>query len=345
MTPMAPAPVSPAPRPVSPAPPFRTTVTITPSPSGDPGPAQQPAPLGSRSNWPLVSGADDLSSEPVMANLAPDPILGDPYAGSPPRHNGTPVNGVASLDSGRPVDIGAPADPSRRPVERVTPPWQADDLPPEPPTLRLVEPPPLPDPALTGFGDVLGGGDQHLGSRPLRLVEEAGPDRDGRNPTRSGARPGPAPVAVPPVADDDSDADLLIFAAARSAWFTGQESEEGWGVADAGWRAAEQAARPSIGTPTNAGLPKRVPQANLVPGSALNEAERPLRIVRDAASIAEHTSGYFQGWRRGQQIGGYAVGGRPGRESAQGWDFSRDPGDHEYDEESPYRAAGGHRSR
>ena len=56
-------------------------------------------------------------------------------------------------------------------------------------------------------------------------------------------------------------------------------------------------------------------------------------------------TGYFQGWRRGQQIGGYAVGGRPGRESAQGWDFSRDPGDHEYDEESPYRAAGGHRSR
>ncbi|PZM94321.1 MAG: hypothetical protein DIU79_09935 [Actinobacteria bacterium] len=37
-----------------------------------------------------------------------------------------------------------------------------------------------------------------------------------------------------------------------------------------------------------------------------------------------HTSGYFQGWRRGQEIGGYAIGGRPGRQSGGGWDFSRD---------------------
>jgi hypothetical protein len=66
-----------------------------------------------------------------------------------------------------------------------------------------------------------------------------------------------------------------------------------------------------------------VPQANLVPGSPLRE-ERPLRIVRDAASIAAHTTGYFRGWRRGQEIGGYAIGGRPGREAAGGWDFSRD---------------------
>ena len=65
---------------------------------------------------------------------------------------------------------------------------------------------------------------------------------------------------------------------------------------------------------TAAGLPKRVPQANLVPGSPLRE-ERPLRIVRDAASIAAHTTGYFRGWRRGQAIGGFAMGGRPGRES------------------------------
>ncbi|HEU4421400.1 MAG TPA: transposase, partial [Pilimelia sp.] len=69
--------------------------------------------------------------------------------------------------------------------------------------------------------------------------------------------------------------------------------------------------------------PRRVPQANLVPGSPLRE-DRPLRIVRDAASIAAHTTGYFRGWRRGQEIGGYAVGGRPGRESAGGWDFTRD---------------------
>jgi hypothetical protein len=90
-----------------------------------------------------------------------------------------------------------------------------------------------------------------------------------------------------------------------------------------------------VAAETSAGLPKRVPQANLVPGSPLRE-ERPLRIVRDAASIAAHTTGYFRGWRRGQEIGGYAIGGRPGREAAGGWDFSRDGGAQQED----YRNAG-----
>jgi len=86
------------------------------------------------------------------------------------------------------------------------------------------------------------------------------------------------------------------------------------------------------------GLPKRVPQANLVPGSPLRE-ERPLRIVRDAASIAAHTTGYFRGWRRGQEIGGYAIGGRPGRESAGGWDFSRDGQGDDYRNNAGYRSS------
>ena len=85
-----------------------------------------------------------------------------------------------------------------------------------------------------------------------------------------------------------------------------------------------------------AGLPRRVPQRNLVPGSAQQAAEpesdqRPLRIVRDAASIAAHTGAYFNGYRRGQEVGGFSVGGRPGRESSVGWDFSRDAtGDDEF---------------
>jgi hypothetical protein len=132
---------------------------------------------------------------------------------------------------------------------------------------------------------------------------------------------------TPPVGADSNDTDLLIFAAARSAWFTGHSdtpTDLDWANPnDSGWRAAERAATPEIAAETAAGLPKRVPQANLVPGSPLRD-ERPLRIVRDAASIAAHTTGYFRGWRRGQEIGGFAMGGRPGRESAGGWDFTRD---------------------
>jgi hypothetical protein len=107
-----------------------------------------------------------------------------------------------------------------------------------------------------------------------------------------------------PVPEEREDGDLLIFAAARSAWFSNPnpEVEFDWGSsADIGWRAAEQASRPSVGGTTEGGLPRRVPQANLVPGSAMSlTVTAPAR--RDPAEIAAHTSGYFRGWQRGRGI-------------------------------------------
>ncbi|HEU4346792.1 MAG TPA: transposase, partial [Actinoplanes sp.] len=232
-------------------------------------PAQEISEPGSRANWPLVNNDDD--------RLAPPP----------------PATGAASVP---PPPL--PAAPiSAPPAEgRVRPPWQ--DMPKEPPALRLVGP-------NDGLDDV---SDSGIGEpRPLRLV-----DGDPL-PSRSRGSRRPALTALdrsttPPVSDE-GDGDLLIFAAARSAWFTGHgEAEESpeldWeNPNDTGWQAAERAATPSVTEETAAGLPKRVPQANLVPGSPLRD-ERPLRIVRDAASIAAHTTGYFRGWRRGQEIGG-----------------------------------------
>ncbi len=205
---------------------------------------------------------------------------------------------------------------------RVRPPWQ--DMPKEPPALRLVE------------SQLANSLDATVTDLPavveppsLRLVE----GRNGtRRPVPTGS-PGSTLTALdrstnPPIPADSSDGDLLIFAAARSAWFTGHTEDASdkpdWtNPNDTGWRAAQKAATPEVAAETSAGLPKRVPQANLVPGAPLRD-ERPLRIVRDAASIAAHTTGYFRGWRRGQEIGGFAMGGRPGREAAGGWDFTRD---------------------
>jgi hypothetical protein len=192
----------------------------------------------------------------------------------------------------------------------VTPPWQADDLrPPEPPdvsdspALRLVEPT-LPDEL---WGD-LGYPSLRSEPPPLRLVDKS---------------PNGIPYSAPPVSADDDDT-LLIFAQTRSAWFT-QDDEASWNSAmDLGWQAAEQAARPTVGDRTGAGLPRRVPHANLVPGAPPRRDDRPLRVVRDAASIAEHTSGYFNGWRRGQEVGGYPLGGRQRRPSDGAWEFHRD---------------------
>ncbi|MFJ2084935.1 transposase [Micromonospora chokoriensis] len=297
-----------------------------------PRPGQDTAPPGSRANWPLVNNPED------PADSSPNNPVAYPYGG------------------GRGID--APTDPGRA-DGRVTPPWLADDLPQEPPMLRLVEPPPLADRALRE-GGLNPPTEPHLETPPLRLVDREQAARGGRAAARTDRaaehrplppmehrpppmehRPPPVEHRPPPVADE-GDGDLLIFAQAKSAWFVGQaeESDLDWSTtADTGWQAAEQAARPAVGAETNAGLPKRVPQANLVPGSPLRE-ERPLRIVRDAASLAENTTGYFRGWRRGQEIGGFAVGGRPGREAAGGWDFSRDHGDRDDDREYEYRSAG-----
>jgi hypothetical protein len=315
-----------------------------------------------------MASADDRAAEPSsprgLGREAPYSFGSLPQSELDRATSLTPIGRDPVGDLSRHGDLSRQADFSRQsepagegigsrlevpgtfaPTGRVTPPWQADDLPPEPPTLRLVEPPPLADRALR---DAPIGG-LPLEPPPLRLVES---EVDERGPNWSAARDAAAGMArasrsrmsmeqtLPPV-EAEGDGDLLIFAQARSAWFVGHgEDEPDWAsVADFGWRAAEQAARPAVGAKTTAGLPKRVPQANLVPGSALTAPERPLQITRDAASIAAHTSGYFRGWRRGQEINGYSVGGRPGRESARGWDFSRDSG-RDDEEEYGYRSAG-----
>jgi hypothetical protein len=288
-------------------------------------PASRPAAEGrnSRANWPLVPS--DSGPYPLVS--------GNGTADSPSR----PVEPHIP-EQARPVEPAVESlgiELPRQREGRVKPPWQ-DDLPVEPPTLRLVEPAPLVDPALSSerTGDLA---DPRFDPPTLRLVPSE-PDHLSQHGRPIDELP------EPPVESSSDDSDLLIFAACRSAWFTdpseGADELDWAGAADLGWEAASQVAQPLVGVETVAGLPRRVPQQNLVPGSPEpqpEETERPLRIVRDAAAIAAHTSGYFNGYRRGQEVGGYPVGGRPGRESSVGWDFSRDEsGDEEYNAVSDY---------
>ncbi|MDP4504588.1 sensor histidine kinase [Nonomuraea turcica] len=78
------------------------------------------------------------------------------------------------------------------------------------------------------------------------------------------AAAGPMPSVPPASAGDDY---LPIFAAVESAWF-GRDKSWSSTKADEGWSAAEAVVEPVRGESTAAGLPKRVPKANLVPGSA-----------------------------------------------------------------------------
>jgi hypothetical protein len=142
-------------------------------------------------------------------------------------------------------------------------------------------------------------------------------------PLEQPANPGSYQPLAARSAEGAPDDDLRIFSEANSVWFTNGDAMDAstiWtGRSDDGWRAAEQLSHPSMGPETTAGLPRRVPAANLVPGSA-PAPHRQVRIVRDPRSIAAHTDGYFRGWRRGQEVGGFAVGQR----DRAAWEFNRE---------------------
>jgi hypothetical protein len=350
---------------------YPTAYATGPQPIVTPSPGV--APPGTRSDWPLNTAG--TGGMPVVEPTVTTGSGGYPVTLSSPITSPSPITSLPpTVLERRPVD---PPVTSHQRDGRVTPPWQADDLPAEPPSLRLVEPGPLADPALredahrlraapdrdyaagldhstdTGshrsLNDLgLGSGNGRNGGAPSNGLAAAFPSRDPRDPVGEAPRRvmGNHQPLTAPSMSDEGDGDLLIFAQARSAWFTGhvdeEESSPDWAnSADLGWQAAQRASRPVHGAETSVGLPRRVPQANLVPGSPLPTAEdRSLRIVRDAAAMAAHTTGYFRGSRRGEEVRGFAVGGRPGRESAGGWDFSRDSWDADRDERDyGYRSA------
>ncbi|MEV1169243.1 hypothetical protein AB0J09_12545, partial [Nonomuraea sp. NPDC049784] len=152
-------------------------------------------------------------------------------------------------------------------------------------------------------------------------------------PTNDVRRPDPTPsVDVSPM-EAEREEYLPIFASVESAWFRrppnetagevapqsagggeGKPSqavpsgEEAWRTAaDAGWRAAAAAAEPSLGGITAAGLPKRTPKANLVPGTA-NQPAQPQQPQRPAPTppisadrMRSRMASYQQGVRRGRQ--------------------------------------------
>jgi Histidine kinase-, DNA gyrase B-, and HSP90-like ATPase len=115
------------------------------------------------------------------------------------------------------------------------------------------------------------------GTGPLPTL--GGPGGTGPSTTANGATGSDgSQVTVPPTNGTGQDQRLPIFDSLESDWFrrsgtslssdTEPAATQAWNSpADEGWRAARVAAAPEAGETTTAGLPKRVPRANLVPGS------------------------------------------------------------------------------
>jgi hypothetical protein len=124
----------------------------------------------------------------------------------------------------------------------------------------------------------------------------------------------PSDVIVPPADGLGEEHRLPIFEAVESDWFrrgrqaVGRtsrvtEPSNGWSSpADEGWRAAEVVHTPSSGGVTSAGLPKRVPQANLVPGAvgAPAGASSATAPVRSAAATRDRFASFQRGVRQGR---------------------------------------------
>ncbi|GAA2399011.1 nitrate- and nitrite sensing domain-containing protein [Nonomuraea africana] len=107
---------------------------------------------------------------------------------------------------------------------------------------------------------------------------------------------GPIP-AVKPTGDEF----LPIFASVESAWFDKGDESASWGSsrADAGWSAAEAVREPVKDGSTAAGLPKRVPKANLVPGSADTSAPKGVAPMPEISPerVRNRFSSFQQGLR------------------------------------------------
>ncbi|MEU6739067.1 sensor histidine kinase [Streptosporangium sandarakinum] len=99
---------------------------------------------------------------------------------------------------------------------------------------------------------------------------------------------GPTPPAGMPAADPVAAEPV----AAGGSWHS---------PADAGWQAARAASEPALGGTTAAGLPKRTPKANLVPGAATGTPApaAPMAPI-SAERVRSRLSSFQQGIRRGR---------------------------------------------
>ena len=105
---------------------------------------------------------------------------------------------------------------------------------------------------------------------------------------------------------------LPIFDSVEAGWFSGSRevpgssgvtatAGRGWSSpADEGWRAAETVDAPISGAPTSAGLPKRLPNANLVPGAI--PGTPPVAPTRSAPAARDRLARFQRGVSEGRAV-------------------------------------------
>jgi signal transduction histidine kinase len=153
----------------------------------------------------------------------------------------------------------------------------------------------------------LGGDGGSVGTGPVPSTSPAGGNGVGGS---DGSQ-----VTIPPTVGAATDQRLPIFDSLESDWFrrsgkplssaAAPAAGQSWNSpADEGWRAARIVASPEAGETTTAGLPKRVPRANLVPGSVGGgEETEGAPPIRSAETIRNRMSSFQRGVREARAAG------------------------------------------
>jgi hypothetical protein len=153
----------------------------------------------------------------------------------------------------------------------------------------------------------LGGDGGSVGTGPVPSTSPAGSNGVGGS---DGSQ-----VTIPPTVSAATDQRLPIFDSLESDWFrrsgkplssaAAPAAGQSWNSpADEGWRAARIVASPEAGETTTAGLPKRVPRANLVPGSVGGgEETEGAPPIRSAETIRNRMSSFQRGVREARAAG------------------------------------------
>ncbi len=217
-------------------------------------------------------GRGPMERSPAMAGSAESTSLRDDARGAP-------LGRRVAADAGRPHGPAGAAEVTR-PAPVVVPPAT----------------PVTSAPAGSGWPAPGGPGTPQLVSAQL----------DTPAPLNSETSPADSAVIVPPI----ESRSLPIFDAVEAHWFgSGRDSAGSPGVsapavrrwsspADEGSRAAEIVEAPVSGAPTSAGLPKRLPNANLIPGAI--PGPQPVVLNRSAPAARDRLAGLQRGLSEGR---------------------------------------------
>ncbi len=285
----------------SPPPAFRTSPQPAASTDAAPFGPVVPSPAGAGEGSPFGNGADTFGT-------GPDVFGGSPGLFSPGADAAAGSGGSAGPDAFSTSPDPAAAEPASTDSDPFAASAEGFGTAPQPAVGSTAGPEPALGTTAAEPEPVLGA--PTAGQTIDRAATVGGLASTGWTPGSS-AQGG---VVVPPAMSAGQENRLPIFEAVESDWFrrgrhavaaSGQEDEKAvtsWSSpADEGWRAAEVVSAPSSGGLTSAGLPKRVPKANLVPGTAgLEPAAASSSPARSAAATRDRFASFQRGIREGR---------------------------------------------